>query len=109
MERGKSNFLIGLGVGSIIGALVYRFSCSTKGKKMKEEINHVFHKVTGDSVDMIDTAKDKALDAGEEVADKVADGTSKVADKVADGTIKVTDKANDVRNKVHTFAENEKK
>ena len=30
MERGKSNFLIGLGVGSVIGALVYqigRASC----------------------------------------------------------------------------------
>ncbi len=25
MERGKSNFIIGLGVGSVVGALVYRF------------------------------------------------------------------------------------
>ena len=37
MERGKSNFLIGLGVGSVIGALVYRFWHSPKGKCVKEK------------------------------------------------------------------------
>ena len=51
MERGKSNFLIGLGVGSVIGALVYRFWHSPKGKCVKEKVNHAFQKVTGDSVD----------------------------------------------------------
>lgn len=30
MERGKSNFIIGLGVGSVIGAIVYHFWCSPK-------------------------------------------------------------------------------
>ena len=37
MERGKSNLIIGLGVGSVVGALVYHFWCSPKGKKMKEK------------------------------------------------------------------------
>ena len=32
MERGKSNLIIGLGVGSVVGALVYHFWCSPKGK-----------------------------------------------------------------------------
>ena len=41
MESGKSNFLIGLGVGSVIGALAYRFWRSPKGKRVKEtEIMH---------------------------------------------------------------------
>ena len=40
MESGKSNFLIGLGVGSVIGALVYRFWHSPKGKCVKEKVNH---------------------------------------------------------------------
>ena len=35
MERGKSNLIIGLGVGSVVGALVYHFRCSPNGKKMK--------------------------------------------------------------------------
>lgn len=98
MESGKSNFIIGLGVGSVIGALVYRFCCSPKGKKMKEKVNDMFHKVTGDTVDMIDTAKDKTLDTG-----------TKVADKVADGAFDVAAKTDDVRNKVHTYADNIKK
>ena len=46
MERGKSNLIIGLGVGSVVGALVYHFWCSPKGKKMKEKVNHAFQKVT---------------------------------------------------------------
>lgn len=98
MESGKSNFLIGLGVGSVIGALVYRFCSSTKGKMMKEKVNNMFHKVTGDAVDMVDDTKDKALVAG-----------TKLADKVADGTFEVATKTDDVRNKVHTLADNVKK
>lgn len=98
MECGKSNFLIGLGVGSVIGALIYRFCASPKGKMMKEKVNNAFHKVTGDAVDMIDTAKDQALNTG-----------TKMADKVADGAFGVAEKTDDVRNKVHTFADNAKK
>ena len=90
MERGKSNFLIGLGVGSVIGALVYRFWHSPKGKCVKE--------VTGDSVNLIDTVNDKVLDAG-----------TKVADKVADGTFYVAEKADDVRDKVHAMVDKAKK
>ena len=104
MERGKSNFLIGLGVGSVIGArrclcaLVYRFWHSPKGKCVKEKVNHAFQKVTGDSVNLIDTVNDKVLDAG-----------TKVADKVADGTFYVAEKADDVRDKVHAMVDKAKK
>ena len=55
MERGKSNFLIGLGVGSVIGALVYRFWHSPKGKCVKEKVIHAFNKVTGYMVNLIET------------------------------------------------------
>ena len=98
MESGKSNFLIGLGVGSVIGALVYRFWHSPKGKCVKEKVNHAFQKVTGDSVNLIDTVNDKVLDAG-----------TKVADKVADGNFYVAEKADDVRDKVHAMADKAKK
>ena len=95
MERGKSNFLIGLGVGSVIGALVYRFWHSPKGKCVKEKVNHAFQKVTGEG---INTVNDKVLDAG-----------TKVADKVADGTFYVAEKADDVRDKVHAMVDKAKK
>ena len=98
MESGKSNFLIGLGVGSVIGALVYRFWHSPKGKRVKEKVNHAFQKVTGDGINMIDTVNDKVLDAG-----------IKVADKVAEGNFYVAEKADDVRDKVHAMADKAKK
>ena len=90
MESGKSNFLIGLGVGSVIGALAYRFWRSPKGKRVKEKVNHAFQKVTGDGVNLIDTG-------------------TKVADKVAEGTFYVAEKADDVRDKVHAMADKAKK
>lgn len=98
MENGKSNFLIGLGIGSVIGALVYRFWHSPKGKCMKEKVNHAFHKVTGESINMIDTVNDKVMDA-----------ETTVADKVADGTFYVAEKADEARDKVHSFADKAKK
>lgn len=95
MKSCNSNFWIGLGIGSIIGAFVYRFSCSSKGRELKEKVYHSLHKVHGEAEGLMDEAKDKALDAG-----------TKVADKVADGAFNVAEKADDVKNKVHSFADN---
>lgn len=94
----NSKFWLGLGLGSVIGAFVYRFACSSKGKQVKEKVYHVFHKVHGEAEDMMDEAKGKAMDAG-----------TKVADKVADGTFNVAEKADEVKNKVHTYADNARK
>ena len=38
MEANRSKFWMGLGLGSIIGVIAYRFSCSSKGKELKEMI-----------------------------------------------------------------------
>lgn len=35
MECGNTKFLVGLGLGSAIGALVYHFSRTAKAKKLK--------------------------------------------------------------------------
>ena len=32
MEANRSKFWMGLGLGSIIGVIAYRFSCSSKGQ-----------------------------------------------------------------------------
>lgn len=37
METSCSKFWLGLGLGSIIGVVAYRFSCSSKGKMLKEK------------------------------------------------------------------------
>ena len=72
MEENRSKFWMGLGLGSIIGVVAYRFSCSSKGKMLKEKACHALHRMGGKAEDMIDSAKDKVVDAGTKVADKVA-------------------------------------
>ncbi len=86
MER-CSKFLIGLGVGAVLGALAYRFSSSAKAKQLRIKVDHALHRVSGEAEDFFDTAKEKALKAGTKVADKVAE------------------KADDMRSKVHTLSD----
>ena len=62
MENRTSDLWLGLGIGSVIGALVYRFSRTSKAKKLKK----------------------KVLDTGAAVADKVADKTFDLAEKADD-------------------------
>ena len=63
MENRNSSLLIGLGVGSVIGALAYRFSRTSKAKKLKEKVCDAFHKIPGQAEDMVDEAKEKVADA----------------------------------------------
>lgn len=37
MENRTSDLWLGLGIGSVIGALVYRFSRTSKAKKLKKK------------------------------------------------------------------------
>ena len=54
MENRNSSLWIGLGVGSVIGALAYRFSRTSKAKKLKEKVCDTFHKITGQAEDMLE-------------------------------------------------------
>ena len=98
MENRNSSLWIGLGIGPVIGALAYRFSRTSKAKKLKEKVCDTFHKITGQAEGMLDEAKEKAVDAGKTVADKVADKTLDIAEK-----------ADDFKSKVHTMASDVKK
>ena len=81
MENRTSDLWLGLGIGSVIGALVYRFSRTSKAKKLKKKVCDAFHKISGQVEEMLDTAKEKVLDTGAAVADKVADKTFDLAEK----------------------------
>lgn len=98
MENRNSNLWIGLGIGSVIGALAYRFSRTSKAKKLKEKVCDTFHKITGQVEDMLDEAKEKAVDAGKTVADKMADKAFGLAEKT-----------DDFKNKMHAMASEAKK
>ncbi|WP_165157269.1 YtxH domain-containing protein [Parabacteroides sp. ZJ-118] len=98
MKTNCSKFWLGLGLGSIIGVVAYRFSRSSKGMALKEKTNQVFHQIGDKAGDMIDSAKNKMANIG-----------TKVADKVADEASNITEKADDIKNKVHNYAGNMKK
>ena len=61
MENRNSSLWIGLGIGTVIGTLAYRFSRTSKAKKLKEKVCDTFHKITGQAEDMLDEAKEKAV------------------------------------------------
>ena len=84
MENRNSSLWIGLGIGTVIGTLAYRFSRTSKAKKLKEKVCNVFHKITGQTEDLLDEAKEKVADTGKVVVDKVADKVQDGADAVKD-------------------------
>lgn len=98
MESRNSNLWLGLGIGSVVGALAYRFSRTSKAKRMKRKVCHALHKMGEQAESMFETAKEKALDTGTAVADKMADKTSEFAEK-----------ADDLKGKVHVMAGEVKK
>ena len=45
MGSGNAKFLVGLGIGSAIGALVYHFSRTAKAKKLKNDVFNALHEI----------------------------------------------------------------
>ena len=96
MECGSTKFLVGLGIGSAIGALVYHFSRTAKAKKLKNDVFNALHEIEADAelavVEAIEAdaetamedAKAKAVKAGVKVAGKVADKANDVKEKLSE-------------------------
>lgn len=98
MQTVNSKFWIGLGLGSVLGFVMYRFSCTSKARRLKAKARQALRKMGEKADGMVDSAKEKVMDAGKNVADKVADETFTMAEK-----------ADDVKNKVHNYADAMKK
>ena len=48
MECRHGNFWIGLGIGSILGAVAYRLSRTAKAKQLESEIYNAIHRIGRD-------------------------------------------------------------
>lgn len=92
MER-SSHLWLGMGIGSIVGAFAYHYSRTPNGERMKKKISNTLHKIGNQAGDLLDTAKQKAMDAGMKGTDKIADKTQDMAYK-----------ADQFRDKVHAMA-----
>lgn len=64
MENRTSDLWLGLGIGSVIGALVYRFSRLLKPKNIKKKVCDAFHKISGQAEEMIRYCKGKSIGYG---------------------------------------------
>lgn len=88
MECKHGNFWVGLGIGSVIGAVVYRLSRTAKAKQLEGEIYDAIHRIGRNAEKAAAHAEKKAIglglkavETGAEVADKVAAKADKVAEK----------------------------
>lgn len=82
MGSGNAKFLVGLGIGSAIGALVYHFLRTAKAKKLKNDVFNALHEIEADAELAVVEAKEKAVKTGAKVAEKVADKATEVKDKL---------------------------
>lgn len=82
MGSGNAKFLVGLGIGSVIGALVYHFSRTARAKKLKNEVFNTLHEIEADAALALVGAKGKVVKVGSKVAGKVADKATEVKGKL---------------------------
>ena len=64
MECRHGNFWIGLGIGSILGAVAYRLSRTAKAKQLESEIYNAIHRIGRDAEIAAAHAERKAVDLG---------------------------------------------
>ena len=75
------SFWIGLGVGSVLGAIAYRLSRTEKAKQLENEILCAVHRIGHRTKDLLEETEKKALCVGAKMADKVAENADRVAEK----------------------------
>ncbi|MBQ8592806.1 MAG: YtxH domain-containing protein [Bacteroidaceae bacterium] len=88
----KSNFWLGLGLGSLLGIVCSRYAQTSKGQEMKEKMADAIHRASDKANDLWQQAKEKMMDTGVKAADKLAEGAKEMAGK-----------ASDMKEKIHEF------
>ena len=84
MECRHGNFWIGLGIGSILGAVAYRLSRTAKARQLESDIYNAIHRIGRDAEIAAAEAMNlglKAVETGAKVADKVAEEADKAVGK----------------------------
>lgn len=87
----NGHFWIGLGVGSILGAVAYHLSRTERAKKLESDIYQAIHRIGRDAERTLEDVEEKALRMGV----KAAEAGARAADKVADEADKLVVKAKD--------------
>ena len=90
MQSSTCKFWVGLGLGSGLGAVVYRCSRTSKAKELKQKMCCAAQSAVDKAGEWMANAKDKASEMGQKVADEVAD------------------KAEEAKNKFHAYTDAKK-
>ena len=101
MECRHGNFWIGLGIGSILGAVAYRLSRTAKARQLESDIYNAIHRIGRDAEIAAAEAERKAMNLGL----KAVETGAKVADKVAEEADKAVGKAKEKWEKLTTADE----
>ena len=64
MECRHGNFWIGLGIGSILGAVAYRLSRTAKARQLESDIYNAIHRIGRDAEIAAAEAERKAMNLG---------------------------------------------
>ena len=72
MQSSTCKFWVGLGLGSVLGAIVYRCSRTAKAKEWKHKMCCAAQSAADKAGEWMSNIKDKATEMGEKVADEVS-------------------------------------
>lgn len=81
MAGQKTFFWIGLGVGSLLGAIAYRLSQTSKAEQLKNDMYDKLCELNEQAEELLEVTKEKALQKSREFAGKVAEKTDGVIGK----------------------------
>ena len=79
MILGSSKFWVGMIVGTVSGAIMYRFATSKRAKELCAAIRANMEETQGC---MLNNAREKATDAAVKIADTIADKAAEAREKV---------------------------
>lgn len=69
MEKSTCKFLLGLGIGSMLGAIMYRCSQTEKAKELKKKMCCAAQSAAEKAGEWVTNAKDKAAEMTQKVAE----------------------------------------
>lgn len=81
MEKSTSRFLMGLGVGSMLGAMMYRCSQSAKAKEWKKKMCCAAQSAAEKAGEWMTNAKEKASEMSQKAAEGAADMAEEAKNK----------------------------
>lgn len=91
MERSNCKLLVGLMMGIATGIAAYRLAQTSKARELRKQMCHCMHDLGNKAGEVLNELKEKAMTNGSQIAEQVSE------------------KAEEIKNKVHGFADSNRK